>query len=514
MRITKLQLLGYLFDNVSALMDDMNNLGIEFDFEYFMLRSEVLLIACKSAKSVTLEKIHDAFEKLAQCRARFRELLTEKYGEQAWQAHLKYSDKTAPAVVEEKQEEQAEDRKGNGFHVNKDVVIATHHVEEYEDKKQISEQLEEAPLLASLSVDDMYAKRASIMYHLTDGAEVLEAKAVMLSDYFTRFMRQLSIALDELKRRVGYFDYIEKYGFWFGVKDRILRGVLYNNISPEDMETYNIRSPKFSKYLIKTFGEKSEIVKLFNDRPKADQTEQVTPQVIKDMKVVVSNLACNVMKMTAHNAFNSCQDYTYDSYDSLETLDSLPSSVHDETLSIAYLTYAYEDYMFPTMKARILISPFEYKGNLFYVGYNLYGRRDDADLLVSSLKYLYGDRFLFARDLYRTDDMVTWQYDYGYTLRVDFYHDTPCYLCEGNGTVRATVREYDYDFICECPRCEGVGKDYDGDWGSYPYVNESSYIYYRGNAKEVEVDRKILERILEEESQEKSKEYHKKVLTV
>lgn len=435
--------------------------------------------------------------------------LCESYRERAEAARAALANLTGGAVdfsdVEETADTATEggateekEVRGNGFKINAAAVINTFTVSEAEDMAQIREQLYDAPLFSSLSSRDMYKKRAPIMYHLTNGAEVLEAKAVIVSDYLTRFRRQLDIALDDLYCKVTYADWIGLTRFWRN--DSIIRrGVLENKISPEAMEAFSIRSPKFSKHLIKTFGEKSEIVKLFNDRPKAADIEKQTAKVIEGKKIIVSNLACNVMKMTAGNAFSSCQDYTYEDIDDLGYLQRLPSSVHDETMSIAYLVDESDSYEHPYMLARVLISPLEYNGNLFYIGFNLYGNDGNAEVLKSSLKNLYGERFLFADDMYNTDDMHEWEYSYDYKLRVDFEYEEYCYLCEGSGEVTATVRYHDYEFECECPHCEGKGRD-SGEYGDYPYVNNRSFINYGYYRKTTYADKKVLDAILTAEA--------------
>ena len=339
------------------------------------------------------------------------------------------------------------------------------------------------------------------MYHLTNGAEVLEAKAVSVSDYFTRFRRQLAISLNDLCRKLTYSECRELVRFW--ENDSIIRrGVLENKIAPEVMEEFSIRSPKFSKHLIKTFGEKSEIVKIFNDRPKAADIEKQTAEVVEGKKVIVSNLASNVMKMTAGNAFSSCQDYTSDDVGDLGHLQKLPSAVHDETLSIAYLVDEDESYDHPYMLARVLISPLVYNGNLFFIGYNLYGDNGNDEILKSSLRNLYGSRILFAGDMYNTDTMHEWEYKYDYGLVVCFEYEEECYLCEGSGEVVATVRYYGYEFTCDCPHCDGKGHSPDsGEYGSYPYINNPAFVRYVGNSKVTRADKKTLDAILAEEEE-------------
>ena len=407
-------------------------------------------------------------------------------------------EKTAAEVAEEIAAEETTEAHGNGFRVNAAAVINTFTVSEAEDMAQIREQLYDAPLFCSLSARDIYKKRAPIMYHLTNGAEVLEAMAVSVSDYFTRFRRQLEIALNDLYHETTYADWMELIRFWRN--DSIIRrGILENKIAPEVMEAFSIRSPKFSKHLIKTFGEKSEIVKLFNDRPKAADIEKQTAEVVEGKKVIVSNLASNVMKMTAGNDFSSCQDYTYDDISDLGYLQKLPSAVHDETMSIAYLVDESDSYEHPYMLARVLISPLEYNGNLFYIGFNLYGNNGNAEVLKSSLKNLYGERFLFADDMYNTENMHEWEYSYDYKLRVDFEYEEYCYLCEGSGEVTATVRYHDYEFECECPHCEGKGREC-GEYGDYPYVNNASFVRYGYYRKTTYADKKVLDAILTAEA--------------
>jgi hypothetical protein len=411
---------------------------------------------------------------------------------------------TEETATEESAAEETIEACDNGFRINASAVLNTFTVTPDEDRQIISEQLDDAPLFCNLSSYDLYTKRAPIMYQLTNGAEVLEAKAVLYSDYLTRFRRAMSEALDNFYCTMTFHDWRKFVRFWDN--DSILRkGIIENRIAPEVMEEFGIRSPKFSKHLIKTFGEKHEIVKLFNDRPKADMIEKIEREELPQYKVVVSQLAANVMKMTAGNDFSSCQDYTTSDPEDLEYLQKLPSSVNDETISIAYLVEADESYEHPRMLARVLLSPHEYYGQLFFIGWNIYGKETNAAILKASLRNLYGERILFADELYYTDDMHEWDYEYDYDLVVRFDYTEFCMECDGDGQIVVRNIHTDNEFTVDCPVCDGDGERYSERFGQSPYVNNGGFIsYLYGGIKVTRVDRKVLNSILKEEQQKKT----------
>lgn len=396
------------------------------------------------------------------------------------------------------------EERGDGFRVNPAAVLDVYHVDESEDMELIDDQLNNAPLFHGIYPRMIYRRRAPIMYKLTNGAEVLEAQAVEFSDYMTRFIREVENALQELYYNMTYTDFERMAQFWRN-SAAMRRGVTENRISAEDMAAHGIRSPKFSKHLVRTFGERSTVVRLFNDRPKAEEVEKETPRVIEGKKVIVSNLAANVMKMSAENAFSSCQNFTYEDICDLDYLQCLPSSVHDETMAIAYIVDEEEDYRNPYMLARYLIAPHVYNGQTFFIAHNLYyDEQENAKVLKASLKNLYGGRILFADEMYNSgQEMAEYRHAYGYNLVVYFDYDMDCYMCEGSGEVEAVVRWHDYHFTTDCPICEGSGENPDGgEYGSLPYIDNRSFVKYEYGEKVTRADESKLMQVLADELDE------------
>ncbi|MGG1263811.1 hypothetical protein [Brevibacillus laterosporus] len=394
------------------------------------------------------------------------------------------------------------------FNLNPDFLITSYHIEEYTDHQLIVRQLFDAPLLENLLASEIYQKRSDLMKPLTAGADVIESKAVIMTDYILRFQEEMKRALNKLRCDPDVMGY---HRLFFQNKAIIVYGLMFNRIEPENIKKYSIRSPKFSKHLVKTFGERSAIVALFNDRPRPEKLDETEHVVNNEYKVVVSLLAANVMKMSAENAFSTCQNYTYDEREDLDNLQSLPSSVNDKYMAIAYLVEESDTYEAPYMLARVLLAPHQYGDHLFYIAHNAYqDEAEHGELLIGGLKALYGKRILFTHEMYKVEgDINQNQLMYDYPLCVSFNYGEAtcdCYLCEGSGEVEAEVKAFrGYTFFTDCPECEGEGSVENEDYESYsssPYINESKYIHYRDNVKYTEVPNEILESILCAESME------------
>lgn len=507
--LTKEVLQGYLFDGVKTLKKEADTNDFIFTGSLSDSLAGALSTSAKSVNCIKHSDIAAAFVALNNCRKAFQSYMTE-IEEQERQAREE----------RERQEQEERERAERSekaaeilpyISINHNFIINHFQAEEGADKRQVSRQLTDAPLFSEISSSDIYMKRHNMNYAATNGADALELKAVEFSDFLTRFFNEVRRAANsawagEWKGNPYRYD----WSMFFESKSNMLNALQNNKIDSEWMEKLGVRSPKFSKFLIKAFGEKATVVRMFNDRPSADELSKQEHEEVEGLKVVMSNLASNVMKMTADNAFGSCQNYTYTDFDSLEHLSCLPSSVNDETMSIAYICGMDEDIMHPYMKARILIKTMEFQGKLFLYGFNAYGNSEYIKLIHSSLRAAYGDRYIWEGDNYHNGNMYTFTHEYDYDVAVSFDAaiERSCYLCEGDGEVTATVRWTDYEFTTECPECEGSGESDEPDYEnfeSYPYIN-GSRVGYGFQSCDISVNRDLLESSIDTELQALEKE--------
>jgi hypothetical protein len=516
--LSKLQLIAFLSDAVNVVKSDILNNNVQLTFAVQSYLDDAERVA--TVKNVTHDEISFSFEKITIVRNAVSYFINERV--QANYLFLTPSD--CMQVVEDTQEQKAmSDSQGADvgqeletvienlpyIAINSDLIFNRAYMSEEDDKKQIRYQLQDAPLLASLRVNDLYIKRTEKNYLMTDNVPAIEAYAVTFSDYIERFNNMIQRELnnwDVSKNDLQLVNH-EKARLFFKDVTAVKQGLIFNTISAEHMEKHGIKSPKFSKHLIKTFGEKSLIASLFNIRPSADDLTKLDMQKVDGLKVVVSNLACNVMKMTANNNFSSCQNYTYSDFDSLEHLSCLPSSVHDESLSIAYLCRISEDIKEPKMISRLLLKPIEYNGKMFIFGYNGYG---DYAHIVSTLKVIYGKRFIHESETGIRGATHEHTHKYNYTVNVDVEYEgestCDCYMCEGSGNVTVTVKYDGYEFETTCPNCDGNGyvdnDNYDNEtFCNNPYVNGSNVDYDYGSCTVTMMEDDLIEALEHEAEQ-------------
>jgi len=496
-KLLKVELQGFLKDRLTAARAVMADAGYIATGANLLNLAEVTSTCGKMSKNVTLAEIDICFHKIET-------LVTAAGG---WkQSHVR------------EEEEEPQERL---FDASLLPYIAIAH-EHIIDKTNVSTQNELLRLTSQLSdsvftnlcARDLHTRRHEMNYALTDGHDYIQLPEIKMSDFVERFKVAMHHEVENAFPAMSYYErslneegeqlYKERTKWRrFFLSDAVIMSGLEDNIIPSEwLEYANIRSPKFSKALYQKFGEKSVIVRMFNDRPKKEDFAKMEATVIEGRKVILSNLSHHVMKMTYGNHFSSCQDYS----EASEHLLSLPASVRDETMSIAYICNENEDDDCPDMDGRILIKTMEYKGKLFFVGWNGYG---DYATIIDTLKTVYGNRFIFERDIYQDTPENMFKYEHEHDTEFTIHAEIgsgscECYLCEGSGEVEVAVVGDGYRFHTECPRCEGSGEDeeeedfYSGD--HCPYVNGWAVSYnWRGDSSTVYVPLQVLEAAFQKE---------------
>jgi hypothetical protein len=304
---------------------------------------------------------------------------------------------------------------------------------------------------------------------------------------------------------------------------------LMNNAIPEKMRNlleYSERSPKFSKLMSIYFNEKSDVMKLYNDRSKFITVDSLLNSheftVNSEYKVIVSLLPQNILTMSTNNDFSSCQDLSKSMCDNLA---SVFSSTKCNMIGVAYLVKVDVSYnqivSNPHMYARTLLYPAKINNVDFLLCTRMYGDLDNSqvngdNLLHDSLINVYGNHVLFLNEIentYSQENTYTNIHNFDYDIRCSFTegeHETTCECCEceGNGQVLVETVYSGHRFRVECPICEGTGEVENEEelnsWSEFPYIDNNAKIQYKSNwesnnftSLKLSLDKQYIDKVLE-----------------